>query len=552
VAHLSDEERQFVVTLVLSKLVTWMRRQPGTSELRVLLYIDEVVGYVPPTAAPPTKQPIMTLMKQARAFGVGTILATQNPVDVDYKVLSNAGTWMVGRLQTERDRSRLLDGMSNAAGSVDVKAVGDTIAGLGKREFVLRRAGQQDAPVFTTRWALSYLRGPLSREQIATLMADQKGAAAAATPPPPPPPPNAAGAPGPAGAPPATAWGAPLPGTMHAAPAPTAAPLPVLGADESSVLPAAAQGVPVRFLDPAAPWASAVGADPHGDRWVAAAVARVNLRYDDEKADLVHDEEWEAVLFPLTSTADPSAARVVDHEDRDLRPEGPEAGIYVLPEAPIARKTFWSQLQRDLVDHLVRNRPIELFMNRSLKLYSRPGESRELFGRRCEEAADAKADQEAAALRDKYEVRAKRLRDQLDAAQDKVSILHTQQEANRNEEILATAGSIRGSFLGGRRRTRSMARGLGGAAGRRGRTAVSGQRVEVAEGKVSSLSDDLEDLEAELADDLKEIDARWETTAQAIDVARISLEKTDVKVAQLVLCWVPVSRARPGNPGTSG
>jgi hypothetical protein len=185
-------------------------------------------------------------------------------------------------------------------------------------------------------------------------------------------------------------------------------------------------------LDPAAPWAAAVGADPQGDRFVAAAVARVNLRYDDEKADLIHDEEWEAVLFPLTSTADPGAARVVDHEDRDLRPEAPEAAVYVLPEAPIARKPFWSQLQRDLVDHLVRNRPIELFMNRSLKLYSRPGESRELFGRRCEEAADAKADQEAAALRDKYEVRAKRLRDQLDAAQDKVSILHTQQVANRN------------------------------------------------------------------------------------------------------------------------
>ena len=118
----------------------------------------------------------MTLMKQARAFGVGVVLSTQNPVDVDYKALSNAGTWMIGRLQTDHDKERLLDGMSAASGGVDVQAVGDTIAGLAKREFVLRRAGKDQPEVFTTRWAMSYLRGPLTRDQIATLMADQKAA----------------------------------------------------------------------------------------------------------------------------------------------------------------------------------------------------------------------------------------------------------------------------------------------------------------------------------------------------------------------------------------
>ena len=178
-AHLSDEERQFVTSLVLSKLVTWMRRQSGTTDLRALLYMDEVAGYLPPTANPPTKKPIMLLMKQARAFGVGVVLSTQNPVDVDYKAISNAGTWMVGRLQTERDKQRLLDGMSAAAGTVDVGAVGDTISGLAKREFVLRRAGKDQPEVFTTRWAMSYLRGPMTRDQIARLM---RGAAPAAAP----------------------------------------------------------------------------------------------------------------------------------------------------------------------------------------------------------------------------------------------------------------------------------------------------------------------------------------------------------------------------------
>ena len=213
-AHLGDTERQFVTTLVLGKLVTWMRRQSGTTDLRALLYMDEVAGYLPPTANPPTKQPMMTLFKQARAFGVGVVVSTQNPVDVDYKALSNAGTWMIGRLQTERDKMRLLDGMSVASGGVDVNAVSQTISGLAKREFVLRRAGKDQPEVFTSRWAMSYLRGPLTRDQIATLMADQKQAPAAPTPAAPAPAPTGPVAPaGPTGsfAPPAPGTASPLP-----------------------------------------------------------------------------------------------------------------------------------------------------------------------------------------------------------------------------------------------------------------------------------------------------------------------------------------------------
>ena len=146
-----------------------MRRQSGTSDLRALLYMDEVAGYLPPNGNPPTKPPIMLLLKQARAFGVGVVLSTQNPVDVDYKALSNAGTWMIGRLQTEQDKARLVDGLTSAAGSVDPGAVGDTISGLGKREFVMKRASKDTVSVFTTRWAMSYLRGPLTREQITSL-----------------------------------------------------------------------------------------------------------------------------------------------------------------------------------------------------------------------------------------------------------------------------------------------------------------------------------------------------------------------------------------------
>ncbi|MCU1365457.1 MAG: hypothetical protein JWN39_1096, partial [Ilumatobacteraceae bacterium] len=307
IAHLDDQERQFVTTLVLSKLVTWMRRQSGTTDLRALVYMDEVAGYLPPTAMPPTKKPIMTLMKQARAFGVGVVLSTQNPIDVDYKALSNAGTWMIGRLQTDRDKQRLLDGMSAAAGGVDVGALGDTISGLAKREFVLRRAGKDQPAVFTTRWAMSYLRGPRTRDQIATLMADQRAPAAAVP---------AQALPTPSAAP-----------TSATAPAPAAASVSTsassLAADELAVMPTISGGVAVRWADPAAPWLPAVGGDPRGVVSAAAIVARVALRYDDTKADLVHDDEYETVLHPLGRQVDVSKAIGVDYDDRDLRDTAP-------------------------------------------------------------------------------------------------------------------------------------------------------------------------------------------------------------------------------------
>ncbi|MEP4650332.1 MAG: helicase HerA-like domain-containing protein, partial [Ilumatobacter sp.] len=257
-AHLSDDERQFVTSLILSKLVTWMRRQSGTTDLRAMLYMDEVAGYLPPTANPPTKRPIMLLMKQARAFGVGVVLSTQNPVDIDYKAISNAGTWMIGRLQTEQDKSRLLDGMSSAAGGVDLTAIGDTISGLGKREFMLRRAGQDLPEVFTTRWAMSYLRGPMTRDQIERITGPGEAEEQTATAPE-----ASSGVPG---------QPTPVPGVV----APGRDP----NDDESAVMPEVADGTAVRWADVAAPWLAEVGGDTRGPTLAAAAVARVHLRYD--------------------------------------------------------------------------------------------------------------------------------------------------------------------------------------------------------------------------------------------------------------------------------
>ena len=182
IAHLSDAERMFFVTILLEQVISWMRAQPGTTSLRALLYMDEVFGYFPPTANPPSKRPMLTLMKQARAFGLGVMLTTQNPVDLDYKGLTNAGTWFIGKLQAERDKARLLEGLQGALSSAGVSAdmadLDKTITSLDSRVFLLHDINLKSPVIFQTRWAMSYLRGPLTRQQIKTLMAPRKASAA--------------------------------------------------------------------------------------------------------------------------------------------------------------------------------------------------------------------------------------------------------------------------------------------------------------------------------------------------------------------------------------
>src|SRR5262245_45523897 len=185
IAHLDDAQRMFFVTILLNEVLAWIRTQPGTSNLRALLYMDEVFGYFPPTANPPSKTPMLTLLKQARAFGLGIVLATQNPVDLDYKGLSNTGTWFLGRLQTERDKARVLEGLEGASAQAgaafDRGAMEKTLASLGNRVFLMNNVHEDHPVVFQSRWALSYLRGPLTREQIQTLMAPRKQQATTAT-----------------------------------------------------------------------------------------------------------------------------------------------------------------------------------------------------------------------------------------------------------------------------------------------------------------------------------------------------------------------------------
>ncbi len=522
-SHLSDTERQFVVTLLLSKLVTWLRAQPGTGELRALVYMDEVFGFAPPTAEPPSKKPILTILKQARAHGVGMVLSTQNPVDLDYKTMSNAGTWMVGRLQTENDKKRILEGIESAAGTVDVGAYDTLISDLAKRQFVLNSTGSTQPVVFDTRWAMSYLAGPLTRDQVSVLM---RGRAPTKT----------------------EESGQVATGEAAVAPAPPAAtgpqdppPRPPVGSsgttdgDTVPVLPAAADSVAVAFLDPAAPWAGEVGADPTGTRFQAAVAATVDLAYDDTRSGVDHREVFEAVIFPITAVLTPDAVREVDHDARDFRTEPPPGATYALPEVKIETKSYWSGLEADLKSVLVGARKVQILRNDSLGLYSRPGESRDAFVARATAAAEDSLDQAIAKLREKHRARLERAREALAKAEHRVTDLETAAGSKQTEEILSGAGDIIGVLLGGRKRSNP----LGQAARRRSESSRARARAEDAKAALDEERAELEALQADLEGEVADLEDEFSAMADAIEEVEIPLEKTDIRVADLKLVWIP-------------
>lgn len=521
-AHLSDEERQFVVTLLLSKMVTWMRSQPGTSELRALIYMDEVFGYVPPVQSPPSKKPILTILKQARAFGVGLVLSTQNPVDIDYKAISNAGTWMIGRLQTERDKQRLLDGMGASDGSVDVQKIGDTISRLDKRQFVMHSTRASAPSVFSTRWAMSYLAGPLTRDQISQLVTDADRQAAAET---------------------SGSSATEITGEQSEE---------ILADNESKIAPQVADNVVVRYLDPSAPYASELNASPNGKRLVAALAVRVHLLFDDTKAKLRHEAEWEAIITPLEGPVDPDHAIVVDYDDRDFKTDADPDAVYRLPAAKLQNKTYFKAAEAAIKDHLYRDHTLELFHNPTLKLFSRVGENREDFAIRCSAAADAMADNDANKLRDVLTRKIDAINAAIQKSEDKVREMEfeavSRKQDQRSTQVLDIAGGLLGSLLGGRGSTRSIiTSGLRRSQSKGRLVAKAEERLKSAENRYNELLEDRDELEAALSEDLYEIHDEWDAKAADIHRMTVGLEKTDITLDDAILLWIPVESAASRN-----
>jgi len=402
IPHLNDQERIFFVALLLNELLAWVRTQAGTSSLRALLYMDEIFGYFPPLSNPPTKKPLLTLLKQARAFGVGIVLATQNPVDLDYKGLSNCGTWFIGRLQTERDMMRLMDGLSGASAeggkSFDAQATQRILSGLGKRVFYMNNV-HADAPViFQSRWALSYLRGPLTRDQIKVLTA--KG------------PQPAAQAPG------------------------AAAKIPQLAA--AVARPVLPPEVVQKFL---APRGKTDGLMYYPHMCVA-----TKIRFADTTSGV--DETVDRVyLSPVKDDNTPvewSESHVVDLHPDELENDPVEGIGYAELSGAATKAKNYVGWQKDLVTYVYGNESLGIFRASDLKEFSNPGETESDFRARVSQKMREERDTEIARIRVDYGAK-------IDAAQERVrkaQAARDMQSQKRTSDIVSTGIGILGTVLG--------------------------------------------------------------------------------------------------------
>lgn len=529
IAHLSDAERMFFVTVLLEQVLTWMRTQPGTTSLRALLYMDEVFGYFPPVQEPPSKKPLLTLLKQARAFGLGVVLTTQNPVDLDYKGLTNAGTWFIGKLQAERDKERVLEGLENvtaeAGSSLDRRQLDKMISSLDKRVFLLHNVHEDEPVVFYTRWAMSYLRGPLTRRQIRQLTAEQRTALEAAV-----------VTPGPAPAPTEKPQEK-QPAAPAAAPAGLSTTPAALPPDLTQVFLPLRRSQHQALRDVVDRLQMAVEARAARLVYQPQVLAMGTVNFVDRKRGV--DEQKEVTILVDPPQA-PGIVRwdrglAVELEPRDLedRPE-PEAYFADVPDSINSGRKL-KTLAKDFADYLYRNFTFRLYYNPVLKIYSEPGEDERAFKIRCQQMAREHRDAEVDKLAAKYCRRIERLQLRLRREERELAEDEAEYEARKREELLSAGESILGFFIG-RRSTRAIS----SAARKRRLTISAKQDILESQQEIEELKRQIADLEEELQAESDEITARWAETVDAIEEYHVKPRRVDVDVQLVALAWAPV------------
>ncbi len=515
IAHLSDNERMFFVSLLLSEVVGWMRSQSGTSSLRAILYMDEVFGFLPPVAEPPSKKPLLTLLKQARAFGLGVVLASQNPADLDYKALSNAGTWFLGRLQTERDKMRVIEGLEGVAatesGTFDKQAMEQTLAGLPKRTFLLHNVHEGAPLVFQTRWALSYLRGPLTRQEIKRLMDPVRRGPEVTL-----------------GARQARAGGESK--TVSAAGA------------SSEGRPLLPPEVPETFL--VARGSGEVGYEP-------TLLGLAAVRYYDAKRRLDHTDEL-ALLLPLESTTTASDWRQAEElaagfdPERDLEGQPASGASFTALPGAAAQARSYKGWEKELADTLFRERRLDLLASPLLGETAAPGEDERAFRIRIGDLARQARDTEKEKLRQKYGTRISGLEERIRRAQDRVEREKSQASSAKTSTVLSLGAAAVSALFGRKTFSRSTFSKASSALKGVGRSMEQGKDVDRAEGDLETLQQGLAELNAELERELAVLAERYDPQSQPLETLTLRPKKSDVTVRRLTLAWTPWRTAKAG------
>jgi len=534
VAHLSDSERMFFITLLYSAVETWMRSQTGTTTLRALVYFDEIFGYLPPVANPPSKQPMLRMLKQARAFGVGQVLVTQNPVDVDYKALSNAGTWMIGKLQTDQDKQRLLDGLDSAmAGSLNRAEYDRLISTLGKRIFLLHNVNAKGPLLFQTRWAMNYLTGPLTRTQIpelnklvgATLQVPASGTTISQLA--------------------VTAEQAATPQALQSAPTP----LGKAGSEFSSTRPTIPSGIDEYFLPNNLTFTQAFKAA--GREFTADALSQgliyrpvilsqasarlVNLKYkidiDIYKTTLVDNPDRRGIIrwdnYP-TDQIEPSKL--------DQAPD-PQAR-FAPTEAPLNDVKLMNSLQKDFLDWAYRSSEVMVHGNEALKLYAGPETSEGEFRTQCANAARQAREVELKKASATFDTKLRTLNDRLDREQRELE----QDKSELSSRKLEEAGNVAETFAGlfGLSRKRSISSSLT----KRRMTSQAKSDVEESVNAIKDIQEQIALIETEKAAALQAVNDEWGEIANQITEIPISAQKNDILLDFFGVAWMPYHLVR--------
>lgn len=499
IAHLNESERMFFVTILLNEVLSWMRSQPGTGSLRALLYMDEVYGYFPPTANPPSKRPMLTLLKQARAYGVGCVLATQNPVDLDYKGLSNAGTWFLGRLQTERDKARVLEGLEGASAQAganfDRGKMEATLAALGSRVFLMNNVHLSAPEVFHTRWAMSYLSGPLTRQQISRLMKDRKAAAVEVS--------------------------VASPEVSPAAAGPPAQPKPssriVISADIRQKFYVVAESRPEEATLLYRPALLGVGR-----LHFVKASADVDLWRDFTALQPAHGDlpnpAWESAF--------------VFGQEPLLQDEPANDATFADLPSPLTEAKNYRGWQRDLKDHVYQNERCELWSCEALDERSDVGESEADFRIRITQKARQRRDEAKQTIRDKYDKKIKRQQEQVDKAE---AYLREQKSQfwSKIAHIIWMVVEVALARMGGGRSRRRMSRTATDQAMRERSQATR------AEDKFEAEQAELEELKDELDRELEQLEIDFQPNRLKLERIEISPRKGDIAVDHVLLAWTP-------------
>lgn len=510
ISHLPESQRMFFVTILLNEILSWVRSQAGTSSLRAILYMDEVFGYFPPIANPPSKQPMLTLLKQARAFGVGIILATQNPVDLDYKGLSNAGTWFLGRLQTERDKLRVLEGLEGAsvqAGSnFDRSEMEAILSGLGNRVFMMNNVHEDQPVVFETRWAMSYLRGPLTRTQIQQLVQSSGGA-------------------------PSSSAMASSGTTAIQAEATPVRLTPTIDGKQS---------IPKEVTQVFAAMTARAGANEQlVYRPALLCVSR--LLYSKSTCNV---DTWLPRNFVVEAQGENfpndswTSAHPLDPLPEFFNEPEPNAQYAAVPAAMQKSKQY-SEWEKHLKDFLYRDQELVIWQCTELKNYSQPGETEGEFRVRLKQIASEKRDLELEKLRKKYAPKFQLLEDRHQRASEKIEREKDQYQQKRLDSILNVGSTILSAVLGRKRISATSVSKASTSMRSLGKAQSEKDDIGRAEESLESLNERTSDLQSEFDAEVSGLGDKLNVADLKFEEIRIRPRKTDINVQKFGVVWLP-------------